>query len=54
MTVSDFPGGSAVKTPHFNYTGQEFDNLVRELRSHMSPSKAKKLKIKQRRGWLCT
>ena len=38
----DFPGGPVVKTPSSQCRGRRFKSLVRELRSHMLHSVAKK------------
>ena len=44
--MRDFPGSPVVKTPHFHCTlqGAQVLSLVRELRSHMPCSAAKKKK----------
>ena len=50
--LRDFPGGPVVKTPRFHCRGLGFNqgswilSLVRELRSHMPGSEAKKKKKK--------
>ena len=43
----DFPGSPVVKTQHFQYKGHWVQSLMRELRSHMPCSAAKKVFLKE-------
>ena len=40
----DFPGGPAVKTPHFHFQGVQARSLVWKLESHMPHGEAKTIK----------
>lgn len=46
----DFPGGLAVKTPHFHSKGCGIQSLIRKLRFYMLGNVAKKKKKKTLSG----